>query len=181
MALVGHSMGGHNAMAFSAWHPDRVGALCIADSRPALPAERLDAMHRRGHRGPRRHESLELALRSFRLLPRETVADPELLAHMARQGIVERDGRFLYRFDPEANGQRRPVDCWPLLERIEAPTLVARAELSPILPVPMARELLARLRKGRLEEIAGAYHHLTLDAPAAFVRVLDPFLREVWG
>ena len=181
MALVGHSMGGHNAMAFSAWHPDRIGALCIVDSRPALPAERLDAMHRRGHRGPRRHESLELALRSFRLLPRDTVADPELLAHMAREGIVEREGKFMYRFDPEANGQRRPADCWPLLERIEAPTLVARAEHSPVLPVPMARELLARLRKGRLEEVPGAYHHLSLDAPAAFVGVLDPFLREVWG
>src|SRR5262245_62600416 len=37
MALVGHSMGGHNAMAFSAWHPDRVRMLCIVDSRPSLP------------------------------------------------------------------------------------------------------------------------------------------------
>ena len=35
-------------------------------------------------------------------LPRETVAAPALLEHMAREGIVERDGRFMYRFDKRA-------------------------------------------------------------------------------
>ena len=34
VALVGHSMGGHNSMSFAAWHPDRVSALVIVDSRP---------------------------------------------------------------------------------------------------------------------------------------------------
>ena len=55
MALVGHSMGGHNATAFAAWHPDRVSALVIADSRPALPTDRLERMHERGRRAPRLH------------------------------------------------------------------------------------------------------------------------------
>ncbi len=107
IALVGHSMGGHNAMGFAAWHPDRVRMLCVVDSRPSLPEGRLQAMHRRGHRGPRRHESLDLALKSFRLLPPETAATPELLEHLGRQGITEREGRFLYRFDPQCNGAPR--------------------------------------------------------------------------
>ena len=59
MTLAGHSMGGHNAMAFAAWHPERLSALVIIDSRPSLPADRLDRMHQRGHRGPRRHETLD--------------------------------------------------------------------------------------------------------------------------
>ena len=58
MALVGHSMGGHNAMGFAAWHPDRVSALVIVDARPALPPERVDRMHERGRRPPRLHPSL---------------------------------------------------------------------------------------------------------------------------
>ena len=37
MVIVGHSMGGHNAMGFSAWHPERVRGLCVVDSRPSLP------------------------------------------------------------------------------------------------------------------------------------------------
>ena len=178
MTVIGHSMGGHNAMAFAAWHPERVERLVVIDSRPAIPAERLQTMHRRGDRGPMRHETLESAIRSFRLLPRETVADPRLLAHLAREGITERDGRFLYRFDPACNGRRRPTDAWVLLDRITAPTLLVRGEHSPILPREMAADMLARLRHARLVEIPGTYHHLVLDAPLAFAKVLEEFLSE---
>ena len=178
MTVIGHSMGGHNAMAFAAWHPERVDRLVVVDSRPAIPAERLQNMHRRGARGPMRHETLDSALKSFRLLPRETVADPRLLEHLARAGITEREGRFLYRFDPACNGRRRPTDGWALLDRITAQTLLVRGEHSPILPREMAAEMLARLAHARLVEIPGTYHHLVLDAPGAFARALEDFLSQ---
>ena len=176
MTVIGHSMGGHNAMAFAAWHPERVDRLVVVDSRPSIPAERLQTMHRRGDRGPMRHETFESALKSFRLLPRETVADPRLLEHLARVGITQRDGRFLYRFDPACNGRRRPTDGWALLDRITAPTLLVRGEHSPILPREMAADMLARLPHARLVEIPGTYHHLVLDAPVAFAGTLEDFL-----
>lgn len=179
--ICGHSMGGHNAMALSAWHPERVQALIVIDSRPSIPPDRLDRMHRRGHRGPRRHESRDAALRSFRLLPPGTAADPGLLEHLAAEGIVERDGRFLYRFDPECNGQRRPTDLWPLLSRITVPTLLVRGEHSVVLPPPMAEEIARRIPRITVEEIEGAYHHVTLDQPAAFTQVLKNFLTERAG
>jgi pimeloyl-ACP methyl ester carboxylesterase len=179
MVVVGHSMGGHNSMGFSAWHPDRVRGLCVADSRPSLPAERLHAMHRRGHRGPRRHESLDLALRSFRLLPAETLAAPDLLEHLGREGIAEREGKFLYRFDPQCNGARQPVDGWTLLPDIKAPTLLVRGELSPIMPKEMAERMEAAIPNATLVTMLGVYHHLVLDAPDAFSRILDDFLREL--
>jgi pimeloyl-ACP methyl ester carboxylesterase len=178
MTVVGHSMGGHNAMAFAAWYPERVERLVVVDSRPSIPAERLQTMHRRGDRGPMRHATLESALTSFRLLPRETVADARLLEHLAREGIAEREGRFLYRFDPACNGRRRPTDGWALLERITAPTLLVRGEHSPILPREMAAHMLARLPRARLVEIPGTYHHLVLDAPVAFAEALDEFLSQ---
>ena len=178
MTVIGHSMGGHNAMAFAAWHPDRVDRLVVVDSRPSIPAERLQTMHRRGDRGPMRHETLESALKSFRLLPRETVADPRLLEHLARVGVTKRDGRFLYRFDPACNGRRRPTDGWALLDRITAPTLLVRGEHSPILPREMATDMLARLSHARLLEMPGTYHHLVLDAPGAFARALEDFLDQ---
>jgi len=133
MTVVGHSMGGANAMGLAAWHPDRVERLVIVDSRPSIPPERLGMMHQRGARAlrtPRRHPTPEAAVASFRLLPRETVADPALLAHVARAGIAERNGGWSYSFDPAANSSRRPHDMWPHLSRIEAPTLIVRAALS---------------------------------------------------
>lgn len=175
--LVGHSMGGHNAMAFAAWYPERVRALVVVDSRPVLPDERLAMMHRRGERPMRRYPTAEDAVAAFRLLPRDTVADPALLAHVARAGVAADNGRFRYRFDPEANRVRRPVDNWRLVDRIVAPTLIVRGERSPVLPRDMAERLRSAIGDSRVVEIPGAYHHLVLDRPVEFTAVLDEFLR----
>ena len=77
--LIGHSMGGHNAIGCAAWHPGRVRALVIVDSRPAIPPERLDQMKERGARPHRRHATVEAAAAAFRLLP------PETRAYLRRQ------------------------------------------------------------------------------------------------
>jgi pimeloyl-ACP methyl ester carboxylesterase len=179
VTLIGHSMGGHNAMSFSAWHPDRVRALVIIDSRPMIPTDRLDRLRRRGERTLRPYPSREAALQSFRLVPRETNADPALLAHMGAAGVVERDGAWVYRFDPASNAERRPVDAWTLLDRITAPTLIARGELSPVLPRDMADKLRSAIRGASLVEIPASYHHVTLDNPAGFVLELDRFLASL--
>lgn len=174
--VMGHSMGGHNAMSFAAWHPRRVRGLVIVDSRPALPPERLERMHERGRRPARRHATLEAAVTSFRLLPRDTMADPALLAHLGRVGSVERDGGWVRRFDPAANERRKPVDAWLLVEQITAPTLVLRGELSPLFTPEMAERLRDAIPGARLAVIPRAYHHITLDAPDAVVEALDTFL-----
>jgi len=179
MTLVGHSMGGHNAMAFAAWHPQRVRGLVVVDSRPTIPPERLDRMHARGRRGPRLHPTREAAVASFRLLPRETVADPQLLAHLASEGMVRRDGGWSYRFDPASTADRAPVDGWALLSRVTASTLIVSGELSPVLPREMAERLRAAIPGARHVEIPGAYHHLVLDKPDLFNAALGDFLASL--
>lgn len=181
MALVGHSMGGHNAMAFAGSHPARVSALVVADARPAIAGERLAMMHARGRRAPRLHASPEAAVQAFRLLPRDTLAAPALLAHLARAGIVHAASGWKFRFDPACNGARRPADTWPLLPRISAPALVVRAALSPILLPEVAERMAREIPRARLVTLEGAYHHLMLDRPAAFTAVLDGFFREALG
>jgi pimeloyl-ACP methyl ester carboxylesterase len=177
--LVGHSMGGHNAIAGAAWHPERVRGLVIVDSRPAIPAERLEQMKERGARPLRRHPTVEAAVAAFRLLPPDTDADPALLAHLARESVVDRDGAISLRFDPACYAAREPVDGWPLLARITAPTLVVRGERSPVLPRPMAERLRAAVPGARLLEVPDAFHHLVLDRPDAFARLLRSFLDDL--
>jgi pimeloyl-ACP methyl ester carboxylesterase len=180
-ALIGHSMGGHNALAFAAWHPDRVRHLVIMDSRPSLPADRVAAMRERGRRPRRGHPTAAAAVAAFRLLPRETTANPALLAHLARVGIAERNGRWTYRFDPASHGSREPVDSWALLPRIAALALILRGERSPILPRQMAERMREAIPQAVLVEIAGAYHHVTLDAPEDCAAALGRFLRADGG
>ena len=179
MTVIGHSMGGHNAMTFAAWHPERVRALVIIDSRPAIPAERLQFMHARGRRMPRAHPTEEAAVQAFRLLPRETFAEPAFMAHLARAGMTRRNGGWGWRFDPATHGNRQPVDAWPLLPRITAPTLIVRGGLSPVLTVEMADRLRASVPHSTLVTIPQAYHHLTLDRPAEFTTTLANFLTSL--
>ena len=179
MTVVGHSMGGHNAMTFAAWHPERVRALVIIDSRPAIPAERLQFMHARGRRMPRAHPTEEAAVQAFRLLPRETFAEPAFMAHLARAGMTRRNGGWGWRFDPATHGNRQPVDAWPLLPRITAPTLIVRGGLSPVLTPEMADRLRASVPHSTLVTIPQAYHHLTLDRPAEFTTTLANFLTSL--
>jgi pimeloyl-ACP methyl ester carboxylesterase len=122
------------------------------------------------------YASEEAGVAAFRLLPRETLAEPSLLAHIAQAGLTRRDGGWGWRFDPATHGARRPVDAWSLLGKITAPTLIVRGGLSPILPVEMAERLRTSIPDATLATIPNAYHHLTLDAPAAFNSALNDFL-----
>src|SRR5713101_5178936 len=72
---------------------------------------------------------------------------------------------------------RRPLDGWALLPRIQAPTLLVRGGLSPVMPAEMADRMVTSIPNAKLVTIPGAYHHLVLDAPEAFTRLLDDFLR----
>jgi pimeloyl-ACP methyl ester carboxylesterase len=136
-------------------------------------------MKERGERAPRRHPTREAAVAAFRLLPPDTIADPAFLAHLARESVAWRDGAVSLRFDPACYAARVPVDGWPLLRRIAAPTLVVRGERSPILPRPMAERLRSEIPGARLVEVPDAYHHLILDRPEAFARALRDFLDDL--
>ena len=180
VTLVGHSMGGHNSMAFSAWHPERVRGLVILDSRPSIPVERLSTLRGRGQQRARRpYPSREAAAEAFRLVPRETAADPAFLRHLGESGVVERDEGWFYRFDPDANRLRSPADCWLLLPRITAPTLLIRAERSPNLPPEHVARIQQLVPHAAVVAVPDSYHHVTLDAPEAVVTALDPFLTSL--
>ncbi|MBI4593524.1 MAG: alpha/beta hydrolase, partial [Candidatus Rokubacteria bacterium] len=74
---------------------------------------------------------------------------------------------------------RRPVDAWPLLPAIAAPTLLVRGEGSPIMTRDMAERMRAAIPRAFFVDIPGAFHHLTLDTPDTFVDVLAEFLAGV--
>ena len=175
--VAGHSAGGHSAIAFAAWYPDRLARLVVVDARPHVNLERLRALQNRAPRPQTEFPSRAAAIARFRLRPSETIAPPALLAAIARGGVVRLpSGRWRYRFDPACERMRVPVDGWPLLPRIVAPALVVRGEHSLILDRDVALRMTKALPAGTLEEIPGAHHHVTLDAPRALAECLLAWL-----
>lgn len=179
VVLVGHSMGGQNALGYAAWHPERVCGVVVADSPNSIPQSQLDSLLRRWSRGHKRHPSAERAVAAFGLQPRETVADPALLRHLGREGIVEKAGGWEYRFDPQANAARRPADCLLFGHLIRAPTLIVRGGLSSVLTADMAERMRVAIPNASLVELPGTYHHLVLDAPERFAALLQGFLERL--
>ncbi|HEV8674266.1 MAG TPA: alpha/beta hydrolase [Methylomirabilota bacterium] len=168
VVIAGHSMGGQAALAFAAWHPGALDRLIVVDAKPASNLQRLLEVRARGERPRPEFPTRAAALRRFRLSPPETTAAPDFVRAIGARGIGRlASGRWAYRFDPACERTRIPVDAWPLLPDIAAPTLIVRGERSTILTREMAERMAKLIPSARLEEIPGAYHHVTLDAPAA--------------
>jgi esterase len=177
--VAGHSMGGQAAMVFAAWHPDALAGLAIVDARPAVNVQRLLALQRRPARPRPDFPTRRAALVRFRLAPPETAAPPPLVRAIGGRGIHRlASGRWAYRFDPACDRTRTPVDAWPLLPRIRVPTLIVRGEHSTILTREVAERMAEAIPSARLEELPGAFHHVTLDAPAALAGCLVAWLGE---
>lgn len=65
-----------------------------------------------------------------------------------------------------------------VLPRIDAPTLVVRGELDPIVPQRWAQEATSLLRDGRLVVLPGASHTITNTRPHELVELVLPFLLQ---
>jgi len=177
--LVGHSMGGHSVMVYAVEHSERLRAMVAIDSIPAYPEHAVAALAAIADRPASAYQSQSEAVASFRLLPGETVATPEVLRHVAELSFRRRDdGKWVHKMDRRTL-RREPVQLDGELARIRCPALLIKASLSPVLSASFARAMAARMARGRMIEIENSNHHVPIDNPSGLVAVMMPFLDEV--
>ncbi|MGQ9369909.1 alpha/beta fold hydrolase [Azospirillum sp. ST 5-10] len=178
-ALVGHSMGGTNAVNFAARHPGRVERLVIVDSSPVLAAPGLARIRRELGATPAGFPD-RAAARDFlrRLHPRasEDAIDTRvawMIMDDGAGGVTWRlDGAI---FDPRLTPDP-PERTWAALRRIPCPTLMVRGALSDLVTPEMVAEILAALPRGAAVEVPGAGHMVVEDNPDGFNAAVVPFL-----
>lgn len=172
--VIGHSMGGYVAALLAARHPERVGALVIADMLTGWSDEQ-DRRAKAYAARPLPHfgNPAEAGAR-FRLAPPETTASPDVLRHLGETGVSPSGASsWTLAFDPKVF-LHPPPDPWPFLPDITAPTLVVRGEGSTMMDRDATARVAMAVRLGEWIEIPGAYHHLVVDDPGRFARaVLD--------
>jgi pimeloyl-ACP methyl ester carboxylesterase len=174
--VIGHSLGGSVGLSFAALHPEQVDALVIAD----MMTHWTDVETRWAARAVERPEPeftsrMEAAAR-YRLRPPETSAPAEWIYHLGETALKERrPGIWQYAFDRRVFAQARP-DVWPILPRVQCPTLVVRGSKSTIMDETSSAQVALSVPRGRSVEVEGAYHHLILDDPARFVFTVDAWL-----
>lgn len=181
--LLGHSMGGANAIVYAARHPDRVQSLVVEDMGPGASASSAGAerIKRELAGTPPRFAGWTAARafwRSIRPGVTEEAIDSRVL-HSLRQAS---DGSIVWRHDQDGIAQARlripPLDLWPSMLSITCPVLMVRGAQSDFLSESTANAVGARCPTVRHIAIDGAGHYVHDDQPEAFHAALRSFLEE---
>ena len=173
--VVGLSMGGRNAIYFTAKRPEAVQKLVIVDIGPVI-STRASAPSS-GPPEPETWESIEQAAQH--LLRGNPYPGIHYYRWVASTSLRKRDdGAIVWKWHPSVKERRTQldIDWWGLLKTIPVPTLVLRGESSPILDRDVAERMATTLPNGRFVEIPRAVHTLHEDNPDAVLAELKAFL-----
>jgi esterase len=183
--LIGHSMGGLNAVSYVNTYPGHVTALVLVDVGPEASKEGVDNIVR-FTRGPDELEFEEFVQMAHRFNPRRTLEN--IRERMRHRLKPTEGGKWTWKFDrrfrqPDSGitvGWRLSNDeMWQLFRNITIPTLLVRGAESDVLSAEVAERCVQEMPAARLVTIPGAGHSVPGDNPDAFTEAVASFLAEV--
>ncbi len=190
VTIVGHSMGGANAICYAAEHPEIVTALVIIESAPEVLRSGVEQLRRLLSVGDS-FASLDDAVVAFReFFP---YANTEQLERRVRASFtVNEEGVFVWDLDPVFRdptvrppepdpGQRRLADLWDSADRIQCPTMIVRGAETDMLTPEAIQRLHRRIAGSRVSLIEDAGHPVPTDQPAALALNIREFLQSLGG
>ncbi|MBJ3778125.1 alpha/beta fold hydrolase [Acuticoccus mangrovi] len=180
--LVGHSMGGTNAINFAARHPERMDRLVIVDSAPVLAAPGLERMRSEMGRTPAAFPD-RAAAEAFLggLHARATARSLKIRLKWMVEDLA--DGSVGWRIDKAIFDPRMTPDpaekTWDALKAIRCPTLIVRGGISDMITAEIVEEMAAVMADARVVEVADAGHMVIEENPEGFNAAVLPFVREM--
>ncbi len=185
--LVGHSMGGRNALNFASRWPQRVKALVIEDIGPDAAEEGMARIEKLlslvPTPFPTRPAAKKFLLEEYpKLIPWNS--DPATLAQFFYSNITETDdGKADWRFSKpgvlESLHAGRTKERWDELRALKMPTLVIRGARSKDLSRAVYERMLKENPRLRGVEIPDVGHWIHSEATDAFVAELKKFFASV--
>lgn len=183
VVLIGLSMGGRNAIAYTGLRPAKVEKLVIVDIGPDIAPQGAERVRRMAAEAPEEFASIDEAVAYLRRYATGTSDAAEAgLRYRVEHGVKKLpNGRYAWKYDRFLRDQRRTggtsqADLWPVVQRLEVPTLILRGSESDVFSPETAKRLHTLIPGSRLVEIPGAGHGIPADAPEAFERAVREFL-----
>jgi pimeloyl-ACP methyl ester carboxylesterase len=181
--LAGMSMGGINAITFTARHPEKVRALIIVDVSPEVQARGVENIRSFIQAADELDSFEEFVERAHQFNPRRSLENlRSRLSHNLKQLA---SGKWTWKYDkalrsPERGFQASALlNLWDDVRAIRCPTLIIKGGESDILSAESAAKLQAAIPGSCLAEVPGAGHSVMGDNPAGFVKAAREFLRRV--
>ncbi len=178
--VVGHSMGGINALAFASRHPEAARAVVVVDA-PLTSNPRRDHFLRRLKGLPIvAYPDLETAKKRFRLIPKEGDIPAHIVAAIAEHSLTRMaDGRYTLKFDRETFVGEDGIDSLEAIKTVRAPVLLVRGELSNLMTLDAIRRATDSNPLVRLVTIPRAHHHILLERPELLAHEIERFVGEL--
>lgn len=182
--LLGHSMGGINAIVYASLYPERVRKLVIEDAGPGAFESSPGAQRIRQELAntPDGFASWEAASAFMRAL-RPTITEEACQQRLKSMLKPTTEGGWTWRYDHGgiATTRLQPdtarvVDLSPHVARIACETLLLRGDKTDYLQAEMAQAMQKLNPNIAFHEIAGAGHYIHDDQPAAFNDAIRNFL-----
>ena len=177
--VIGHSMGGMNAMSFAGRYPDQLRALILVDVGPEVSVDGAEQVAQ-FVAGPYEMESLDAWVEhTHRYYPwrsKERIrARLEVSLQETERGTLAKqyDPRFRQKFSGVAQGRD---DLWDIARELTCPTLLIHGGASPVLTRAMAERFAGVVKNATLVSIEAAGHSVAGDKPEEFVATVSQFL-----
>jgi len=175
--IVGHSMGGRNALCFATTYPERVEKLVIEDIGPDARPEQVKKMRALLESVPVPFKS-KLEAKTFLLNQFE---DPRLGQYFYSNLAALENGQVTWIFDVEdmieTIKEGRSHDRWNEWFALQRPTLLVRGQDSDELDVETYQKMLHTSRVAQGVVIPHAGHWVHADQPEEFTQAVLKFLR----
>ena len=183
VVLIGLSMGGRNAIRFTSLHPGKVEKLVVVDIGPDIDPRGAERVRQTAANAPEDFASIDDAIEYLRRAnPTMSPASEAALRSRVEHGVNQLpNGRYTWKYDKALRDQRRagaqpPIDLWPAVRQIKAPTLIVRGGASDVFSPDTAKRMLEMIPGSRFVEIPGAGHSVPAEAPVEFERAVREFL-----
>ena len=187
--LLGHSMGGINAIVYAARHPRQLRRLVIEDAGPGAfdASEGATRIRRELATTPERFESWEAASDFMRAL-RPTVTEEARQQRLQNMLKPLPGGGYTWRYDHAGIAATRlhpdparAIDLEVSVRAIACETLVLRGGRSDYLQPSMVERMRALNPRIAALEIPDAGHYIHDDQPVLFERAVAGFLKQDQG
>jgi pimeloyl-ACP methyl ester carboxylesterase len=179
-ALLGHSMGGHNTIAFTARHPDRIAAAIANDIPPRLDWNRDEILGRYADAEtptPEVFPDVDAWIAS----QDSPFTSEEQFRISAAARLEEVDGGVRLKADPWASIEWAPDDLWDAFRSIERPLLLVRGGRSPILDAQTLQDMDMALDSARSITLEKSGHNTFADMEHEFLDIVGAFLAAHGG
>ncbi|WP_231421376.1 alpha/beta fold hydrolase [Pseudomonas sp. Leaf59] len=178
--LLGHSLGGANALEYARQNPGRLMGLIIEDIGPGSSSQGDGAarIRREMNQTPLQFDNWNAA-RAFWQISRPGLSEQGLASRLAHS-MKESAGVITWRHDQQGIAEARlsiePTDLWPAVRALDCPTLFIRGARSDFLPAATLQAMRDSNALVRTAEVADASHYVHDDQAETFNRLVIAFL-----